>query len=92
MGIYFIMGFHLVVEEREVQRGGRVTIPKEIRDKFGLVEGTVVRISVKGNVIEIEPPSMLHNLLGLVKTDNPSDDPKREAREYLKGKLLEEVE
>jgi len=80
----------LVVEEREIQQGGRVTIPKEIREKFGLVEGTVVKISVKGNVIEIEPPSMLSNLLGLVKTDNPSEDPKSEARKYMKGKLLKE--
>jgi AbrB family looped-hinge helix DNA binding protein len=81
----------LVVEEREIQQGGRVTIPKEIREKFGLVEGTVVKISTRGGKIEIEPPARLSKLLGLVKTDRPSDDPKSEARKYQSSKLLKEV-
>ena len=76
------MGLQLVVEEREIQQGGRVTIPKEIREKLGLVEGTVVKISTWDGIIEIEPPAKLSNLLGLVKTDSPSDDPKNEARRH----------
>jgi AbrB family looped-hinge helix DNA binding protein len=86
-----LWGFELVVEEREIQRGGRVTIPKEIRDEFGLVEGTVVKIRSRDGVIEIEPPVKLSRLVGLVKTDTPSDDPKSEARAYIKSKLDKEV-
>ena len=86
------MGLRLVVEEREIQQGGRLTIPKEIREKFGLVEGTVVKITTRDGIIEIEPPARLSNLLGLVKTDSPSDDPKGLAREHLKSRLSKEVE
>ncbi len=80
----------MVVEEREIQQGGRVTIPKEIRDRFGLVEGTVVKISTRGGRIEIEPPTKLTSLLGLVKTDDASDDPKGEARKHRNSRLLRE--
>lgn len=92
MGKHPSLGLQLVVEEREIQQGGRVTIPKEIREKFGLVEGTVVKISTRGGIIEIEPPAKLSNLLGLAKTGNPSDDPKREARKHRNNILLKEVE
>ena len=86
------MGLQLVVEEREIQQGGRVTIPKEIREKLGLVEGTVVKISTRDGIIEIEPPSKLNNLLGLAKTGFPSDDPKSEARRHRNRMLSREVE
>ena len=79
-------------EEREIQRGGRVTIPKGIRDKYGLKEGTVVRFMDKGDRIEIEPPTLLTGLVGLVEGSAPSDDPKREARKYTRDRLLREVE
>ena len=79
-------------EEREIQRGGRVTIPKRLREKYGLKEGTVVRFRAKGDRIEIEPPKYLTNLIGLVDEATPSDDPKREAREYTRSRLLREVE
>lgn len=82
----------MVVEEREIQQGGRITIPQKIRKKFGLVEGTIVKISAREGKIEIEPPTRLSNLIGLAKTKNPSDNPKREARAYQRKKLLREVE
>ena len=79
-------------EEREIQRGGRVTISKRLRDKYGLMEGTVVRFRDRGDRIEIEPPTLLTDLIGLVEDNSPSDDPKREAREYTWNRLLREVE
>jgi len=79
------------IEEREIQRGGRVTIPKRLRTKYGLKEGTVVRFRASGDRIEIEPPTKLSNLIGLVIEAMPSDDPKREAREYNRNRLLKEV-
>jgi AbrB family looped-hinge helix DNA binding protein len=82
----------LEVEEREIQGGGRVTIPKSLREKFGLKEGTVVRISVKDGSIILEPPKRLASLSGLIQTDEPSDDPKAVAREYMKKKFVDELE
>ena len=82
----------MAVEEREIQQGGRVTIPKHIREKYGLVEGTMVKISAKDGKIEIEPPKRLTKLIGLARTETPSDNPKKEARDYQRKKLLEEVE
>jgi len=79
------------VEEREIQGGGRVTIPKSLRDRFGLREGTVVKIMANDDLIMIEPPKRLVSLRGLIQTEAPCDDPKAVAREYMKKKL-DEVE
>lgn len=80
------------VEEREIQGGGRVTIPKSLRDRFGLNEGTIVKIRANDDLIMIEPPKRLVSLSGLIETENPSDDPKAEARDYMKKKLVDEIE
>ncbi len=82
----------LGVEERGIQRGGRVTIPKSLREKYGLEEGTIIKFRSKGDKIEIEPPTRLSRLIGLIKTDQPSDDPKAEARRYTKDRLWDELE
>lgn len=80
------------VEEREIQRGGRVTIPKRLRKKYDLKEGTVVRFKDIGDRIEIEAPKKLTNLLGLVVDATPSDDPKGDAREYSRNRVIREIE
>ena len=80
------------VEEREIQGGGRVTIPKSLRDRFGLNEGTIVKISANDDLIIIEPPKRLVSLGGLIETETPSDDPKAVAREFMKKKLVDEIE
>jgi AbrB family looped-hinge helix DNA binding protein len=80
------------VEEREIQQGGRVKIPKNLREKFGLEEGTKVKFRAKGNKIEIEPPRRLTSLIGIIREGVPSDDPKKIAREYAKSKIMKEVE
>ena len=82
----------LEVEEREIQRGGRVTIPKSLRERFGLEEGTTVKFRATEDRIEIEPPTLLKNLIGVLRTGEPSDDPKAEARGYNKKRLVDELE
>ena len=92
LGVALFLGEDVEAEEREIQRGGRVTIPKSIREKFGLKEGTMVKIRARGDRIEIEPPTYLTDLIGLVEEASPSDDPKRVAREYAKAGFRKEVE
>jgi AbrB family looped-hinge helix DNA binding protein len=83
---------YLEVEEREIQRGGRVTIPKSLRDRYGLKEGTVVRFRALEDSIEIEPPKKLTDLAGILKNGTVSDDPKKIAREYVRSRLRTDVE
>jgi AbrB family looped-hinge helix DNA binding protein len=82
----------LEIEEREIQRGGRVTIPKSLREQYGLEEGTVVKFRSRDGKIEIEPPTRLTSLIGLIKTGEPCDNPKEEARGFMKKRLVKEVE
>ncbi len=44
-----------MVRIRIVGKKGQVTIPKEIREKFGIKEGTKVVFEVKGDEIIIKP-------------------------------------
>ncbi|MCW4050822.1 MAG: AbrB/MazE/SpoVT family DNA-binding domain-containing protein [Candidatus Bathyarchaeota archaeon] len=81
-----------MAEEREIQRGGRVTIPKSLRDRYGLVEGTMVRIRGDEDRILIEVPTRLSSLVGYIGAQEPSDDPKRTAREHARKQLFEDVE
>jgi AbrB family looped-hinge helix DNA binding protein len=74
-------------EIREIQQGGRVTIPKNLRDKYGLVEGTKVRIKDEEDRLVIEIPAKLTSLYGLIPTQSPSDNPKQEAREHVRKSL-----
>ena len=79
-------------EEREIQRGGRVTIPKSLRERYGLKEGTVVRFRAREDSIEIQPPKKLTDLAGLLRNGTPRDDPKRIAREHAKSQVKKDVE
>jgi AbrB family looped-hinge helix DNA binding protein len=38
-----------------VKRKGQVTIPKEIRNKFGIEEGTILEIRIEDNKIVLKP-------------------------------------
>jgi len=86
------MGEVVEVEEREIQRGGRLTIPKDWRERYGLVEGSRVRIRAFSDRIEIEVPAKLSSLYGLAGADEPCDDPKRKAREHVREMLRRELE
>ncbi len=56
----------MLVREVIVSRKGQVTIPIEIRKKYGLVAGSKVQISVEdGNIVIRKLPS-IHDLDGTV--------------------------
>ena len=38
-----------------IDRGGRLVIPREIRDAAGLQPGTLVEVTERGGVVSIEP-------------------------------------
>jgi AbrB family looped-hinge helix DNA binding protein len=80
----------------EVGRYGRVVLPKKIRQKYGLHEGIRLIITeYMGRICLI--PVKTHNkpteaLYGSVKLENPIEEPKRLAREYIRKKLAEDFE
>ena len=69
--------------ERQIQSGGRITIPKDWREEYGLKQGTSIRMRRVDNKIEIEVPTKLSSLYGLVETKEPCDTPKMKAREHM---------
>ncbi len=44
-----------MVRVRTVGKKGQITIPKDIREKFGIKEGTKIRFEVRGDEIVIKP-------------------------------------
>jgi len=63
---------------------GRITIPREIRRKVGLKEGSYVRVRVDGGNIVIEPYKLVsRKLYGRYKVDRWPED--------LDGFLVEAV-
>ncbi|NCN39102.1 MAG: hypothetical protein COY38_01455 [Candidatus Aenigmarchaeota archaeon CG_4_10_14_0_8_um_filter_37_24] len=79
------------VINRELQIGGRITLPIEWRREMELRVGSEVIMSKIDHKIIIEPPLKITSLRGAGKTKKPSKDPKREARDYMVGKLMKEL-
>lgn len=71
--------------ETRVSEGGRIVIPKDMREMFGLEVGEEVVIEVEGRKIIIRPKKMVENpverLYGSVKV-KPEPSPKKVAREW----------
>ena len=73
---------------------GRLVIPKEMREKYGVKEGSrfIIR-EYKGQIILIpvtiyeKPTEALH---GSIKLETLVDEPKEVARKYIRKKLAEE--
>ena len=61
---------------RELQIGGRVTLPIDWRREMGLEVGRDVIMKKIDHKIVIEPPLKVTSLRGIGKTKNPSKDPK----------------
>lgn len=79
----------------EIGKYGRIVIPKELRDKYGVKEGSRLIIrDYKGQIILVpvttyeKPTEALH---GSVKTDVPIEEPKELARTHIRKKLIEEL-
>lgn len=45
----------MTVETIQMDRAGRVVLPKRLRDRFNLLPGDKLRLSVEGNGFRLEP-------------------------------------
>lgn len=79
----------------EVGKYGRIVLPKEIRDKYGVSERSRFIIREREGEIVLLPVRRYERpteaLYGSVELEQPVDEPKRVAREHLRGKLVEEM-
>ena len=80
----------------EIGKYGRLVLPKELRDKYGVKEGSRLIIrDYKGQIILLpvtnyeKPTEALH---GSIKAEHPIKEPKELARTHVRKKLLEEHE
>ncbi|MEM2842248.1 MAG: AbrB/MazE/SpoVT family DNA-binding domain-containing protein [Thermoproteota archaeon] len=78
----------------EVGKYGRIVLPKEIRDKYNVNEGSRLIIRERGGEIVLIPVRRYEKpteaLYGSVWLEKPVEEPKKAAREYVKGKLAGE--
>jgi AbrB family looped-hinge helix DNA binding protein len=80
----------------EVGRYGRVVLPKQIRQKYGIHEGIRLIITdYMGRICLVpvkthEKPTEV--LYGSVMLEKPIEEPTRVAREYIRKKLTEDFE
>jgi AbrB family looped-hinge helix DNA binding protein len=84
----------MMATKTRVSEGGRVVIPKEIREIFGLDVGEEVVVDVEGKKIVLRPKKIAENpverLYGSVKI-KPETSPKRVAREWAMKELEKET-
>lgn len=86
----------MIILSVEIGKYGRIVLPKEIRNKYGVKEGSRLIIrDYRGQIILLpvttyeKPTEALH---GSVKVETPIEEPKEVARTHLKKKLIEELE
>jgi len=79
----------------EIGKYGRIVLPKELRDKYGVKEGSRLIIrDYRGQIILLpvttyeKPTEALH---GSVKVEHPIEEPKEAARTHIKKRLIEEL-
>jgi AbrB family looped-hinge helix DNA binding protein len=77
----------------EIGKYGRIVLPKELRDKYNVKEGSRLIIrDCRGQIILLpvttydRPTEALHNS---IKTKLPIEEPKETARTYMRKKLIE---
>ena len=79
----------------EVGKYGRIVLPKEVRERYKIDEGSKLIIRErKGQIILIpirryEKPT--EALYGSIKPEKPIDEPKKIARGHIKQKLSREI-
>lgn len=78
----------------EVGRYGRLVLPKKIRQKYGINEGVRLIVTEYAGRICLVPVKThdkpTEALFGSVKSENPIDEPKQYARNYIRKKLSED--
>ncbi len=80
----------------EVGKYGRIVLPKRVRQKYGMHEGvTLIITEYVGRVCLV--PVKIHEkpteaLYGVVTPDQPIEEPKQMARDYIRKKLSEDFQ
>jgi AbrB family looped-hinge helix DNA binding protein len=79
----------------EVGKYGRIVLPKEIRDKYGVSERSRLIVREREGETGLLPVRRFERpteaLYGSIEVESPVDEPKRVAREHLRRKLVEEL-
>lgn len=79
----------------EVGKYGRIVLPKDIREKYGVSERSRLIIRERDGEIVLMPVRRYEQptkaLYGSVELERPVDEPKKVAREHLRKKLVEEM-
>ena len=79
----------------ELGKYGRIVLPKEIREKYGVGERSRLIIREREGEIVLIPvrryESPTEALYGSVNLEEPVEEPKQVAREYVRRKLVEEM-
>ena len=79
----------------EVGRYGRIVLPKEIREKYGVSERSRLIIREREGEIVLIPVRRYEGpteaLYGSIRLDEPIDEPKQVARKHVRRKLIEEI-
>ena len=79
----------------EIGKYGRMVLPKELRDKYGVKEGSRLIIrDYRGQIVLLpvetyEKPT--EALQGSIKVKHPIEEPKEVARARIRKKLVEEL-
>jgi AbrB family looped-hinge helix DNA binding protein len=80
----------------EVGKYGRIVLPKRIRKKYDVQEGYRLIVTESMGRICLIPVKKYEKpteaMYGSVKLEKPVDEPKRFAREYMRKKLLEDMQ
>jgi AbrB family looped-hinge helix DNA binding protein len=80
----------------EVGKYGRIILPKKLRQKYGVTEGIRLIITEQSGYICLVPVKThkkpTQELYGSIKLENPIEDPKNTARDYIRKKLVEDFQ
>ena len=78
----------------EVGKYGRITLPKELRQRHGIRENTRLIVREHGNQIILIPVDSYEHptdaLYSSIQFTQPVDDPKAVARAHIRKRSLEE--
>jgi AbrB family looped-hinge helix DNA binding protein len=79
----------------EVGRYGRIVLPKDVREKYQVGEGSRLIVLEREGEIVLVPVKRYAKpteaLYGSIRSEKPIDEPKKVAREHIRRKLVEDV-
>jgi AbrB family looped-hinge helix DNA binding protein len=80
----------------EVGRYGRIVLPKQLREKYGVQEGFRLIVTEFMGRICLVPVKTYETpteaLFGSVRLEKPLEEPKQVAKEYIRKKLAEDMQ